>query len=69
MKTDLALMATYGKTHLTFEEVCKEIGIKPQTGYNWRHEKRFPIRMFGNPLIASVKDVADYLDNMRKEAK
>ena len=68
-RTEYLLLGMYGRTHLTFEETCKQIGIAVQTGYNKRSKGEFPIAVYGNPLKASVADVAAYIDKQQAEAK
>jgi hypothetical protein len=68
MKSEFMLMAIYEKSFMTFEEICKELGMSKQTGYNLRHKKKFPIAMIENPLRADIRDVAAYLDRQRAEA-
>lgn len=66
MRTDFMLLSIYNKPRLAFGEVCEAIGIAAQTGYNLRSRGRFPVTLNGNPLTADIRDVAKYLDEIRK---
>lgn len=69
MQTEFMLLGLYGSPFLTFEEVCKTIGISKNYGYNLRHQKVFPIPLMDAPLRAAVQDVAEYIDQQRELAK
>lgn len=69
MQAEFMLLAIYNKPRLTFEEVCKTIGIAIETGYSWRSRKKFPVKCTGSPLTADVRDVALYLDALRAESE
>lgn len=66
MNTEFMLLALYEKPRLNLKEVCHAIGMEPKTAYNRRSSQTFPIRMAGDPLTADVRDVAAYLDQLRK---
>ena len=68
MDTELALMAIHRKTHLTLREVAQAISMSYNTARNKRAMGTFPIPMAGNPLLASVAAVANYLDNLPENA-
>lgn len=65
MDTELALMAIHRKTHLTLRETAHAISMAYATARNQRAAGTFPIPMSGNPLLASVTDIAQYLDGRR----
>lgn len=67
MNTEFMLLAVYNKPRLTLKEVCSAIGMSLKTAYNRRSSHTFPIRMAGDPLTADVRDVAQYLDTLRKD--
>jgi predicted DNA-binding transcriptional regulator AlpA len=69
MKTEFMLLALYEKPFLNFEEICKAIGIAKQTGYNLRSQNAFPIPLLESPVRAHVQDVAEYIDQLRDQAK
>ena len=65
MNTTYMLLGLYNKPRLSLKEVCNAIGISEATGYTHRSLGKFPVKMTGNPLTADVRDVADYLDELR----
>lgn len=70
MRTDFMLMAIYNKPRLNFEEVCNALGIAPTTGYTRRSLGTFPVPMTGKGknMSADIRDVANALDELRREA-
>lgn len=68
MQAEFMLLAIYNKPVLTLEEVCKIVGVGTNTAYVQRSNGTFPIPMAGKPLRADVRDVAKYLDDVRKIA-
>lgn len=70
MKTELALLLTYGKPTLGLEDVANLMEIKPRSLENRIYEKRCPIPMFkiGDTWAAHVTDVAQYIDTQRAAA-
>jgi len=66
MNTQFMLLAIYNKPRLSLTEVCEAIGMSIKTAYNKRSARSFPIQMSGDPLMADVRDVATYLDALRK---
>lgn len=69
MNTVYMLLGLYNKPRLTIEEVAHAIGISTPTAYTWRSLGKMPVPMTGIPLTADIRDVAEYLDKMREEAK
>ena len=69
MKTEFMLLSIYNRPRIGFKEVCEAIGIAPQTGYNLRSGKRFPVKLSGNPLTADIRDVAAHLDSLRSDTE
>lgn len=67
MNTVFMLLAIYDKPRLTLPEVCEAIGISVRTAYNKRSARDFPINMVGDPLTADIRDVAEYLDQLREQ--
>jgi hypothetical protein len=65
MQTEFMLLAIYNKPRLTLNEVCQAIGMSMKTAYNKRSAGTFPIHMSGDPLMADIRDVAQYLDMLR----
>jgi len=68
MNTEFMLLAIYNKPRLSLKEVCSAIGMSIKTAYNRRSAHNFPIPMAGDPLTADVRDVAQYLDQVRESA-
>lgn len=66
MKTTDLLLSLYKKPRLRLEEVCSVIGVSLSTGYKLRSLGEFPVMMVGRPLTADIRDVADYLDQLRR---
>ena len=66
MNTVYMLLGLYSKPRLTLKEVCEAIGVSVKTAYNQRSAGTFPIPMAGDPLTADIRDVADYLDALRR---
>lgn len=66
MKTVDMLLSVYRKPRLRFPDVCAAIGISVSTGYKLRHRCEFPVDMIGHPLTADIRDVAEYLDALRR---
>lgn len=69
MKTEFLLLTLYESNILTFEQICETLGISRKRGYNLRSEGKFPIPLLENPLRADVRDVAEYLDEIREKVK
>ena len=69
MQAEFMLLSIYNKPVLTLEQVCEVVGVCQATAYVQRSNGTFPIPMFGKPLRADIRDVAKYLDDMRKSAK
>lgn len=67
MRTEFMLLAIYNKPRLSFEQTCEAIGIAKQTGYNLRAKGEFPVNTAGHPLTADIRDVAEYLDELREK--
>jgi len=58
----------YGRMTLTLEEVAQQIGLAPATIRNRRTRGEFVwLRSDGRQLCADVADVAQYLEDRRKE--
>lgn len=68
MNTEYLLLGLYGKPRLELIDVCDAINMKIKTAYNKRSSGTFPIPMSGKPLAADIRDVANYLDEMRLDA-
>lgn len=64
MKTIDILRGTYGSVAIPFEAVCREIGVKLQTGRNALAAKKFPVPTYleGSRRFAHIRHVAEYLD-------
>jgi hypothetical protein len=69
MVTHFMMLAIYNRPRLNFEQTCEAIGVTKATGYSWRTLGKFPVPMMGVPLSADIRDVADYLDEMRAKAR
>lgn len=69
MNTTYMLLGIYGKPRLSFEQTCDAIGLAKATGYTHRSLGKFPVLMAGNPLTADVRDVAEYLDELRDKGR
>lgn len=69
MQAEFLLLAIYNKPVLTLEQVCEVVGVGIATAYVQRSNGTFPIPMMGKPLRADIRDVAKYLDEIRKTAK
>jgi hypothetical protein len=69
MNAEFMLLAIYNSPVLTLEQVCQIVGIDKDTAYVKRSNGTFPIPMSGKPLRADVRDVAIYMDNVRKTAR
>lgn len=70
MKTELALLLTYGAPTLTLEQVAGLMRITERSLENQIYAKKCPIPMFklGSKFAAHVTDVAAYIDAQRKSA-
>jgi len=68
MQAEFMLLSIYNKPVLTLQEVCDIVGVGTNTAYVQRCNGTFPIPMTGKPLRADIRDVAKYLDEMRKTA-
>lgn len=69
MQAEFMLLSIYNKPVLTLEQVCEVVGVGTATAYVQRSNGTFPIPMFGKPLRADIRDVAKYLDEVRKTAR
>jgi hypothetical protein len=69
MKTVDILLSIYKKPRLRFSQVCEAIGVSMSTGYKLRSLCEFPVAMIGHPLTADVRDVAEYLDALRRKSE
>jgi hypothetical protein len=72
MNTTFLLMAGCdGRMHLSIGELCDAIGYAKQTAYNEISAGRFPIPMQkrAGKLMADIRDVAEYLDREREQAR
>ncbi|SIT50493.1 conserved hypothetical protein [Paraburkholderia piptadeniae] len=60
-----------GRLVLTLEETADMLGMALQTAYNQIDAGTFPIplRKNGRKWVADARDIAEYLDLMRKEAR
>ena len=70
MKTIDILRGTYDTCAIPFEAVCREIGMRPQSGRNAITTKTFPVKTYlqGSRRFAHIADVAEYLDSRRLDA-
>ena len=68
MQAEFMLLSIYNKPVLSLQEVCEIVGIGVNTAYVQRSNGTFPIKMAGKPLRADIRDVATYLDEVRKTA-
>lgn len=71
MKAQLFLVMKYERMTMTLAEVCDEISIEVGTAHNKISAGTFPIptRKEGRNRVADVRDVGEYLDRQRQEAK
>ncbi len=71
MKAQMFLVMKYERMTMTLAEVCDEISIEVGTAHNKISAGTFPIptRKEGRNRIADVRDVGEYLDRQRREAK
>jgi predicted DNA-binding transcriptional regulator AlpA len=60
-----------GRLVLNIEEVAETIGLEVQTVYNQQSSGTFPIpmRKQGKRWFADARDVAEYLDEQRTQAR
>jgi predicted DNA-binding transcriptional regulator AlpA len=65
MNTVFMLLAIYDAPVLTLDQVCEVVGVDKDTAYVKRSNGTFPVPMYGKPLRADVRDVAEYMDKMR----
>ena len=65
MKTEFMLLAIYNKPRLSFSEVCECLNMSINTARKFRAKKEFPVPINGSPLSADIRDVANYLDELR----
>ncbi|MBW9336476.1 hypothetical protein FEE59_23430 [Herbaspirillum sp. RU 5E] len=65
------LVMKYERMTMTLAEVCEEISLEVGTAHNKISAGTFPIptRKEGRNRVADVRDVGDYLDRQRQEAK
>jgi len=68
MQAEFMLLSIYNKPVLTLQEVCDIVGVGINTAYVQRSNGTFPVPMTGKPLLADIRDVAKYLDEIRKSA-
>lgn len=68
MQAEFMLLSIYNKPVLTLQEVCDIVGVGINTAYVQRSNGTFPVPMTGKPLRADIRDVAKYLDEIRKSA-
>lgn len=65
----LFLAEHYGRMTLTLDDVAEQIGLAPSTIKNRRTRGEFTwLRSDGRTLTADVQDVAEYIDQMRRDA-
>lgn len=72
MNTTFLLMAhSEGRMHLSIGELCDAIGYAKQTAYNEISAGTFPIPMQkrAGKWMADIRDVAEYLDREREQAR
>lgn len=71
MKAQLFLVMKYERMTMTLAEVCDEISIEVGTAHNKISAGTFPIptRKEGRNRVADVRDVGEYLDRQRQEAR
>lgn len=69
MNAHMMLLAIYNAPVLTLEQVCQIVGVTKDTAYVQRCNGTFPIKMRGKPLLADVRDVAEYMDLARETGK
>ncbi|AON55936.1 hypothetical protein ACIPLR_25365 [Herbaspirillum huttiense] len=71
MKAQMFLVMKYERMTMTLAEVCEEISLEVGTAHNKISAGTFPIptRKEGRNRVADVRDVGDYLDRQRQEAK
>lgn len=67
MKASMFLALKYDRMFLRLEEMCAEIDIAVGTARNKLSAGTFPIptRKSGKHIIADVRDVGQYLDDLR----
>ncbi|MDR6395343.1 hypothetical protein ACTOWA_07115 [Herbaspirillum seropedicae] len=71
MKAQMFLVMKYERMTMTLAEVCEEISLEVGTAHNKISAGTFPIptRKEGRNRVADVRDVGEYLDRQRQEAK
>jgi predicted site-specific integrase-resolvase len=71
MKAQLFLVMKYERMTMTLAEVCDEISMETGTAHNKLSAGTFPIptRKEGRNRVADVRDVGEYIDRQRQEAK
>ena len=70
MKTELALLLTYGNPVMQLDQVAELMGIGSRTLENRIYAEECPVPMFkiGNKWHAHITDVASYIDKQRADA-
>jgi len=71
VKAYLYLYDKYEKLTLTLPEVCQELSLAVGTAHNMISMKKFPIptRKVGRNLIADIRDLGEYFDRERQQAR
>jgi predicted DNA-binding transcriptional regulator AlpA len=71
MKASMFLALKYDRLLLRLDEVCAEMGMAVQTARNQMSAGTFPIptRKEGKYVLADVRDVGQYIDDCRDQAR
>jgi hypothetical protein len=71
MKAFLYLMGKYDSLTVGLQESCNEIGLNIGTAYNQISSGAFPLptRKVGKHHIIDVRDLGDYIDQQREDAR
>lgn len=71
MNATVFLGMKYQKLTITLSQACDELGIAAGTGSNLVSRREFPVptRRQGNQRVVDIRDLAEYLDAERKDAR
>ena len=71
MNTAFLLLAKYQKPRLALKDIADLMSITVETARNQIYAGRLPIPTYkeGANTFADIRDVAEYLDKMREEAR
>lgn len=71
MNTTYLLLAMYESPRLTIQQLAHLMGVSIDTARNQMYRGELPVPTYkeGGRVFADIRDVAEYLDKMRKEAR